>query len=306
MTAQLHEEVIEAEVIEVSASEGLTRAEAELLTAQIRSSLHHAQELIVLAWTRRAWESLGYESWNSYIAGEFQDISLRPPLESRQETVAMMRQAGMSIRAISAATTLSVGTVDGVLRKVREQAGEDTPIKGVNGKVYSPTNPVLQDSLAKKRHQSKSGSRSGAGDLELPEDLLALPAEEFGVTDFVPTVPKHGGGEVSLPGFEEASAPLEVGRDYDLPAVKQLLDQVYEALVHSLEQVGEGRFPAEVQSPELVLSVTNALLVSAGLLEKLGLARGRLPEHSKVVSHLQVVAATLDRVADHLAGDAGE
>lgn len=80
---KLHEhDVVDAEVIEAveapeELTEGktLTRAEAELLTTQIRTSLHHAQELIVLAWTRRAWESLGYASWNEYVGGEFADIS---------------------------------------------------------------------------------------------------------------------------------------------------------------------------------------------------------------------------------------
>ena len=97
-----------------------------------------------------------------------------------------------------------------------------------------------------------------------------------------------------------------MGEDFDLPAAKDLLDQVYAALRHSLEQVADSRFPVEVQSPELVSSVTRFLLISAGLLEKLGLSRDRLPEHGVVVNHLQVAAATLDRVAEHLAGDADE
>lgn len=314
---KLHEhDVVDAEVIEASEApeelteeETLTRAEAELLTTQIRTSLHHAQELIVLAWTRRAWESLGYASWNEYVGGEFADISLRPPLESRQDTVEAMRGAGMSIRAISAATTLSVGTVNKVLSQMKAEnpEAEAAPVRGVNGKTYSPTQPERKPATEPEEPEdTASPATAESGELSLSEDLLNMSMDELGIEDFVPRHgPTTGGWDLgALPGLEDEQKP--VGEDFDLPAAQALLDQVYAALRHSLEQVADSRFPAEVQSPELVSSVTRSLLISAGLLEKLDLSRDRLPEHGVVVNHLQVAAATLDRVAEHLAGDADE
>ena len=104
----------------VTSDEVLGREDAMRLTDQIRAGLSQMQDLLVVAYTRRVWVPLGYGSWNDYVAEEFQDISLKPPLESRQETMAAMRGAGMSIRAISACTkpmsTRRAGSAESVER----------------------------------------------------------------------------------------------------------------------------------------------------------------------------------------------
>lgn len=291
-------EVLEADVVEVdsfTAQEGpLTRAQAEVLTKQIRTGLSHAQELIVLAWQGRAWESMSYRTWDEYVAGEFSDLSLRPPLETRSDTLTSMRGAGMSIRAISAATTLSPATISRALKESRGDDPEDGPheVVGLDGKAYRPTPP----------------RKAAAADVELPDELLDLPAEEVGVTPFVPQPARTGGGAApSLPGMEEETGGADTPRpeDFGLVAARAQVSSAYEAVKASLEVVNEHEgFPVEVQSPELVDTVTKSLLVLAGLLERLRLCPERLPEHDVVARHLQVAAVTLDRVAERLDGEA--
>lgn len=294
MSAQ--REVLEADVVEVdafTAQEGpLTRAQAEVLTKQIRTGLNHAQELIVLAWQGRAWESMSYRTWDEYVAGEFSDLSLRPPLETRLETLSSMRGAGMSIRAISAATTLSPATISRALKESRSEDSEDGPheVVGLDGKAYRPTPP----------HKAAA--------VELPDELLDLPAEEVGVTPFVPKPARTGGGAApSLQGMETEASGADTARpeDFGLVAARAQVSSAYEAVKASLEVVNEHEgFPVEVQSPELVDTVTKSLLVLAGLLERLRLCPERLPEHDVVARHLQVAAVTLDRVAERLGGEA--
>lgn len=296
MSAQ--REVLEADVVEVdafTAQEGpLTRAQAEVLTKQIRTGLNHAQELIVLAWQGRAWESMSYRTWDEYVAGEFSDLSLRPPLETRSETLSSMRGAGMSIRAISAATTLSPATISRALKESRSEDSEDGPheVVGLDGKAYRPTPP----------------RKAAAAAVELPDELLDLPAEEVGVTPFVPKPARTGGGAApSLPGMETEASGADTARpeDFGLVAARAQVSSAYEAVKASLEVVNEHEgFPVEVQSPELVDTVTKSLLVLAGLLERLRLCPERLPEHDVVARHLQVAAVTLDRVAERLGGEA--
>lgn len=291
-------EVLEADVVEVdafAAQEGpLTRAQAEVLTKQIRTGLNHAQELIVLAWQGRAWESLSYSTWDEYVAGEFSDLSLRPPLETRSDTLTSMRGAGMSIRAISAATTLSPATISRALKESRGDDPEDGPyeVVGLDGKAYRPT----------------PARKAATADVELPDELLDLPAEDVGVVPFVPKPARAvGGAAPSLLAMGEEAGDADTPRpeDFGLVAARAQVSSAYEAVKVSLEVVNEHEgFPVEVQSPELVDTVTKSLLVLAGLLERLRLCPERLPEHDVVARHLQVAAVTLDRVAERLGGEA--
>jgi hypothetical protein len=132
------------------------------LTDKIKTSLGVAWELVKEAYTSRAWAALGYESWDQYTSEEFGTGRLRLPREERPEVVASLRDAGMSIRAIAAATgdsprtvgrSLSGGanatpdedwTLDG--NKVpKDKTGppynEPAPIIGIDGKTYPSTPP---------------------------------------------------------------------------------------------------------------------------------------------------------------------
>ncbi len=58
-----------------------------------------------------AWPALGYETWDAYCTAEFGTARLRLPREERQEVVASLRESGLSVRAISSATGIGIGTV---------------------------------------------------------------------------------------------------------------------------------------------------------------------------------------------------
>ena len=63
--------------------------EAREVTDRIRSSLEEIWELIVRAYSGRAWVALDYESWTDYCATEFGSDRLRLPREERTTVVSL-------------------------------------------------------------------------------------------------------------------------------------------------------------------------------------------------------------------------
>lgn len=115
----------------------LTRDEAVALTNQIASAITIAWELIVRAYEGRAWQALGYASWDAYCHGEFGHSRLSLPAEERRERVRSLREHGLSTRAIAAATGTSKGTV---ANDLADTAGAQTwapEVTGTDGKSYS-------------------------------------------------------------------------------------------------------------------------------------------------------------------------
>jgi hypothetical protein len=94
----------------------LTAAEARALTDQIKVAVEGTWQLVQRAYVSRAWEALGYPSWDDYCTREFGTSRLRLPREERPEVVSSLREIGMSQRAIAAATGLSKGTVQNELK----------------------------------------------------------------------------------------------------------------------------------------------------------------------------------------------
>jgi hypothetical protein len=99
------------EVVEI-----LERDEARALTDRIRVAIEGIWECVIEAYQGRAWLSLGYSSWDDYCTSEFDTARLRLPREERQEVVASLRESGLSIRAIAAATGDSYETTRRALR----------------------------------------------------------------------------------------------------------------------------------------------------------------------------------------------
>jgi transposase-like protein len=85
--------------------------EARSVTTRIRQHLAVAWVEIVKAYDGRAWLVLGYASWDAYCAEEFAGQRIRLPREDRQEVVSSLRESGLSIRAIAAATGADTKTV---------------------------------------------------------------------------------------------------------------------------------------------------------------------------------------------------
>lgn len=137
----------------------MTPDEARQITERIRTSLSIAWELVTEAYQRRAWTAMGYPSWDAYCSAEFGAARLKLPREERQEVVHSLREAGLSIRAIAAATgtarntvrgDLEVGQVDppddpdeendvDVIDRLHQAAEGEKKITGTDGKTYKAT-----------------------------------------------------------------------------------------------------------------------------------------------------------------------
>lgn len=131
------------------------------LTDKIRTSLGVAWELVKDAYRERAWAALGYGSWDEYVAEEFGSHRVRLPREERREVVGSLRDAGMSVRAIAAATGASDQTVQrdiksGVVNHYTsdepndEPAPAPAPITGTDGKTY-PAKPKTPPAKPQRR-----------------------------------------------------------------------------------------------------------------------------------------------------------
>ncbi|ALB02532.1 hypothetical protein [Kocuria palustris] len=125
----------------------LNEADARELTDQIAEGLADVHSLIVQAWEGRVWEALGFETWDAWIDANFRGLQLRPPREQREEVVLSMREAGMSMRAISQATDLSYGTVNRSARSGDPNGSpeRDSNVVGLDGKSYKRPAPTAED-----------------------------------------------------------------------------------------------------------------------------------------------------------------
>lgn len=96
----------------------LTETAARELTDAIKQTVGIVWRQIERAYLGRAWVALGYGSWDDYCETEFDGARLRLPREERTMVVGSLRDAGMSTRAIAAATGMAQSSV------VRELSGE--------------------------------------------------------------------------------------------------------------------------------------------------------------------------------------
>lgn len=130
--------------------------EARVVTDQIKTGVEAVWHLITRAYTERAWTALGYQSWDDYCTREFGTSRLRLPREERPEVVSSLRDSGLSIRAIAAATGDSYGTIqaevikndhlsdgsavsDALAEELIATPAERTTITGIDGKDYPAT-----------------------------------------------------------------------------------------------------------------------------------------------------------------------
>lgn len=122
-----------------------TPEEARRRADRIRAKGQELYEDIVVAYQGRDWEALGYGTWDDYLTGEFRHAPLALPREERPAQVASLREKGLSLRAIAAATGVSRDTAQKDLAKtpVRNLTPDDDPepIQGIDGKHYPAAKP---------------------------------------------------------------------------------------------------------------------------------------------------------------------
>ena len=137
----------------------VARARADRIRAGLES-LYTLRFDIAEAYQAQDWQSLGYDSWSSYVESEFVGARLRLPREERRELVGTLREAGMSTRAIAATAGTSKGTIDNDINEIKAggqnwpRGGDDdgladqTPVTGLDGKTYSAGKPPITDLIS--------------------------------------------------------------------------------------------------------------------------------------------------------------
>jgi hypothetical protein len=94
----------------------MNATDARAITDRIKTGVDLIWELIKQAYNERAWDALGYASWDDYCTREFGSSRIRLPREERAEVVSSLRESGLSIRAIAAATGIDSKTVQSDLK----------------------------------------------------------------------------------------------------------------------------------------------------------------------------------------------
>lgn len=113
---------------------------ARVRAQMIRDGLDDLELLVKEAYAARDWLALGYSDWDTYCQVEFRGQRLA------RESVASLRQSGLSQRAIASATGLSHQTVGRELATGPSGPVEPAqPVTGTNGKTYQPTRPPKPD-----------------------------------------------------------------------------------------------------------------------------------------------------------------
>lgn len=123
-------------------------------------------DLIARAKAGAIHDALGFDSWTSYLADALAPLCIGISREKWREIVALLVDAGMSIRAIAAATDTPKSTVADVVRQMSETRTPDAEpamVTGLDGKHYqregrkgrvaqrrSPTFDELVRNLAKR------------------------------------------------------------------------------------------------------------------------------------------------------------
>ena len=243
---------------------------AREVTDQIKTGLESVYHLIRSAYRGRAWEVLGYRSWDEYVTREFGNLHLRPPLEKRQDIVLSLREVGMSTRAIASATQISEATVRRELKHAG--ASNDAPgrapasVVGVDGKTYEATRPARIGNL-----EPSMGVRGGQSDVDA---VLDMPAEDFGIEPL--DLVRHdeeqkgrarrvltafnGSGAAAVPALIKAATPVAslvspatgkaLVEDEDLHGVVWDSVRCVRTLAHVIRSVGhvDGQSQAEIRS----------------------------------------------------------
>lgn len=112
------------------------RARAERIRAGIRTFVATLND-IADAYRECDWETLGYDSWDQYVAQEFSEARLRLSTEDRRKAVETLRlTGGMSTRAIGSALGISEATVRRDLAGASNDAVQDQLVVGTDGKRY--------------------------------------------------------------------------------------------------------------------------------------------------------------------------
>jgi hypothetical protein len=118
----------------------MTREDAEAVTSSITSVLRGGAltvaPLIVEAYRGRAWQSLGYATWDDYCRAEFTGPRmLRIPDDMMTSILAKLTTEGLSVRGRASALGISVGKA----HRLSPKMGEGAQVISLDGKRRNAT-----------------------------------------------------------------------------------------------------------------------------------------------------------------------
>lgn len=123
---------------------------ARIRAERIRLGIHSyvtTRKDIADAYRERDWDTLGYQSWESYVEAEFSEARLRLSPDDRREAVAELRLSGLSQRAIGAALGVDQKTVSNDLRALSTEENSSVQperITSLDGRERPATRTVPQ------------------------------------------------------------------------------------------------------------------------------------------------------------------
>jgi hypothetical protein len=251
---------------DIDAEPMLTKADARSLTAEIRNNLQRDWDLICRAYVERAWQAMGYASWDAYCTTEFNSSLLRLPREDREATVVSLHDRGLSVRAIASATGMGKSTVQRELSPVPN----GTP-GGLTSQSPGQT-PRVAEALAKARGADDLAHVVDLDEMRLPLEPERVPAAEkyahiAAPADVIQVDPWDY--DYHLRNDDDDATRFIFGRGWD-----ELPFRYYELSIEGYQdQSGAIDWHAdldgtECHSPDKIRSLAQALLEAADELER--------------------------------------
>lgn len=213
--------------------------EARARAGQIRSgAVDYLRTLALIAVAKEARDdiTLGYASWEEYVAGEYSALRLRIGEEYRQKAIEELRLTGLSQRAIGGAIGVSAATVNRALRS------------GVSNETREPdyTSETIDGELLSGDDDSSSSS---------PPPKRSAP----------PRTVVQPSREESEPEVETAFDPPE---ESPRESVRRALDEhvpdpdepVRKWRIHFLKAIGQGRTPLQFTDDDVAAKVDDECL----------------------------------------------
>ncbi|MCY1685115.1 hypothetical protein [Kocuria sp. SL71] len=270
----------------------LTEADARELTDQIAEGLADVHSLIVQAWEGRVWEPLGFETWDAWIDANFRGLQLRPPREQRDEVVQSMRDAGMSMRAISRATDLSYSTVQRVAPAGDPNGSpeESSNVVGLDGKSYKKAKEPTPTAEAPAEFADVSLDGLGIPMVD-PADLPGADADQVLSGDVLDPEPDSG----------EESEPAESAW-WEEPR-QALLEAEFRCAALLKQRKAEPRLTEDPQDPgpsQLTMAAARAVLAAGGVIVDLGVEDLDGESQEALRKVLSTVMTSLDGVIGDL------
>lgn len=150
-----------------------TSVEARARVDRIKTGVEVIWSLIVESYQARDWDALGYSSWDDMCTREFGTSRLRLPREERAETVHSLRDAGLSLRAISSATGHSVNTVRAALTEVYQSDTPEPPVDRATGEVLDV------EAVAEHLAEADNGYAETAADVQATAPVTGIDGKTY-------------------------------------------------------------------------------------------------------------------------------